>query len=36
MSKSQLEILAKMREILELSDAEYEATIEESLSWESV
>jgi uncharacterized tellurite resistance protein B-like protein len=36
MSKSQLEILAKMREILELSDADYEAAIEESLSWESV
>ncbi len=36
MSKSQLEILAKMRETLELSDAEYEAAIEESLGWESV
>ena len=36
MSQSQIEVLAKMREILELSDAEYEAAIEESLDWESI
>ena len=31
----QLEILAEMREILELTDLEYEAAIEEALLWEA-
>jgi uncharacterized tellurite resistance protein B-like protein len=36
MGKSQIEILAKMREILDLTDAEYQAAIEEALNWEAV
>lgn len=36
MGKSQLEVLAKMREILDLTDAEYQAAIEAALTWEAV
>jgi len=36
MGAPQIEILAKMREMLELSDAEYEAAIEAALDWEAV
>ena len=32
----QIGILAEMRELLDLTDAEYEAAIEEALSWEEV
>ena len=36
MGQSQIAILAKMREILDLTDAEYEAAIEAALTWEAV
>ena len=36
MSQSQIDVLAKMRQTLELSDAEYEAAIEDALSWDAV
>ena len=36
MGKSQMQLLANMRDILEMTDAEYEAAIEEALTWESV
>jgi uncharacterized tellurite resistance protein B-like protein len=36
MGQPQMQLLAKMRDILELTDAEYEAAIEEALTWEAV
>lgn len=36
MGQPQMELLAKMRDLLELTDAEYEAAIEEALTWEAV
>lgn len=36
MGTGQLETLAKMRELLEMTDSEYEAAIEGALEWESV
>ena len=36
MGQPQMRLLAKMRDILELTDAEYEAAIEEALTWEAV
>ena len=36
LGESQVEVLAEMREVLDLTDAEYEAAIEEALAWESV
>lgn len=34
MGQPQMELLAKMRDILEMTDAEYEGAIEEALTWE--
>ena len=36
MGESQVEILSQMREVLEFTDAQYEAAIEEALTWEAV
>lgn len=36
MGQPQMQLLAKMRDILELTNAEYEAVIEEALTWETV
>ncbi len=36
MGDKQIQTLTKMREILDLTDAEYEAAIEEALTWEAV
>ncbi len=36
MGQPQIKLLAKMRDMLELTDAEYEAAIEEALTWEAV
>jgi hypothetical protein len=36
MGPTQIETLAQMRDILDLTDQEYEAAIEEALGWEAV
>lgn len=36
MGQAQIELLAEMRDILEMSSQEYEAAIELALAWESV